>query len=208
MAAAVDGGGDSGGKKGKRRGKKGVPPIDMTPMVDLGFLLLTFFILTATLSDPKSMPIVVPSDEIDTPKEEKEKVAESKVMNIIIAGQDRIYYYMGKSDGEEGGVELRSINYGKGIRTKIQENQEQVKKRFATAKDPDPMIVLIKMAKDARYENMVNILDEMNVTNQKKYMLLDLEREEAEFVQAYEESQNLTPSAVAKTLAAGAGQSK
>lgn len=198
MAAAVEDSGGGGGK-GKKKKSKGVPPIDMTPMVDLGFLLLTFFILTTTMADPKTLPIMVPADKKeDDPNQTK--VAESKVMNILIVGEDRIYYYMGKP-ATEGGIELNSINHGKGIRTKIMENAEKVRKKWRTKDDPEPMIIMIKMSPDAVYKNMVDIIDEMNITNQKKYMLIDLTKEEAEIISDYEKAQNVSPSSVTKTLA-------
>jgi biopolymer transport protein ExbD len=204
MAADV-GGDDGGGGKKKGRGKKGSPRVDMTPMVDLGFLLLTFFILTATMDDPKSMPIVVPADETPEDKKDKDKVAESKVMNIIVSGEDRIYYYMGKSDeADAAGMELKQVSYGKGVRENILKQKEKLKKsKFATKDDPDPMIVMVKIAEDARYANMVDIIDEMNVTQQSKYMLLDLTKQEAEIVMDYEKNENLSPSSVTKTLETG-----
>ncbi|MBX3102573.1 MAG: biopolymer transporter ExbD [Bacteroidetes bacterium] len=202
MAADVGGGEDSGKGKKKGRGKKGTPRVDMTPMVDLGFLLLTFFILTATMDDPKSMPIVVPADkEANDPPQDP--VAESKVMNIIVSGEDRIYHYMGKTrgEGDGGGMELQQVSYGKGIRDNVLKNKERLKKsRFATKDDPDPMIVMIKIAKDARYANMVDIIDEMNITRQTKYMLIDLSKQEAEIVADYEKGEGMAKSSVTKTL--------
>jgi biopolymer transport protein ExbD len=199
MAADV-GGDDGGGKKKGRKSSKGSPRVDMTPMVDLGFLLLTFFILTATMDNPQSMPIVVPADK-EEGIEQPPPVAESKIMNIILTGDDRIFYYMGKPrSGEEGGMELKKVSYGKGIREKIIENKERLKKsKFATAEDPDPMIAMIKVADDARYANVVDILDEMRITRQTKYMQLDLQKEEAEILADYEKEQGLQPS-VTKTL--------
>ena len=62
------------------------------------------------------------------------------------------------------------------------------------------MIVMVKLSDDASYKNMVDILDEMNITEQKKYMLLDVTRDEAELIKGYEESQSL-PLSIEKTLA-------
>jgi biopolymer transport protein ExbD len=201
MAAEV-GGGDSGKKKGKKgRKKKANPRIDMTPMVDLGFLLLTFFVLTTTMSTPVAMPVVVPADKNeDTPPEEEEKVSEEKVLFLYLTGKDRIYWYRGRENNE---VKINSTDYGdKGVRKVIFEQRNKVKSSglFDLNKDPDPMIVMIKLSDDASYRNMVDILDEMNITEQKKYMLLDMEKSDIEIVADYEKSLNI-PSSVEKSLA-------
>jgi biopolymer transport protein ExbD len=200
MAAEV-GGGDSGKKKGKKgRKKKGNPRIDMTPMVDLGFLLLTFFVLTTTMSTPVAMPVVVPADKDDTVKvEEEEKVSEEKVLFLYLTGKDRIYWYRGRENNE---VKINSTDYSeKGIRDVVFKQRNKVKNSglFDLTKDPDPMIVMIKLSDDASYRNMVDILDEMNITEQKKYMLLDMEKSDIEIVDDYEKSLNI-PSSLEKSL--------
>jgi len=193
---AADVGGDSGGgKKGKKGRKKkgGNPRIDMTPMVDLGFLLLTFFVLTTTMSNPTTMPVVVPNDENkEEPKQDEEKVSEEKVLFVILTGDDRVFWYRGIKD-----INLNMTNFSdKGIRKVIFQEREKVKKSglFDLTKDPDPMIVLIKLSDDASYKNMVDILDEMNITEQKKYMLLDAELADVEIIMDYEANQNLASS--------------
>jgi biopolymer transport protein ExbD len=201
MAAEV-GGGDSGKKKGKKgRKKKRNPRIDMTPMVDLGFLLLTFFVLTTTMSTPVAMPVVVPADKKeDTPVEEEEKVSEEKVLFLYLTGKNRIYWYRGRENSE---VKINFTDYGdKGVRKVIFEQRNKVKNSglFDLTKDPDPMIVMIKISDDASYRNMVDILDEMNITEQKKYMLLDMEKADIEIVADYEKSLNI-PSSLEKSLA-------
>ncbi|MDW8159526.1 MAG: biopolymer transporter ExbD [Bacteroidia bacterium] len=201
MAAEV-GGGDSGKKKGKKKGrkKKANPRIDMTPMVDLGFLLLTFFVLTTTMSTPVAMPVVVPAEKQEEQKTEQEKISEEKVLFLYLTGKDRIYWYRGRENNE---VKLNYTTYGdKGVREVIYKEREKVKRSglFDLSKDPDPMIVLIKLSDDASYRNMVDILDEMNITDQKKYMLLDMEKADIEIVQDYEKNMNL-PSSIEKSLA-------
>jgi len=92
MAAEV--GGDSGGKKKGKKGRKGkkMPRIDMTPLVDLGFLLLTFFILTTTMSTPTTMPVVVPPKikEKDKDKVDPPKIQESRLFTILLGKNDRV----------------------------------------------------------------------------------------------------------------------
>jgi len=191
MAAEV--GGDTGGKrKGKKgRKKKPQPRIDMTPMVDLGFLLLTFFVLTTSMNTPTTMPVVVPA-ESDPTEEPPDKVSEKKILNLLISGKDRVYYYQGVKD-----VELNQTSYAAGgIRKIIQKKGKEIAAdpELRTDADPFPMIVLIKMTDDATYKNMVDILDEMNITEQKKYMLIDVTKNEVEFIKDYEKNQQLESS--------------
>ena len=185
MAAAV--GGD---------GKKHSTRIDMTPMVDLGFLLLTFFVLTTTLAQPTVMPIIVPADKEKEPKEQtpEDKVSEEKVLFLLVAGKDRVYWYQTKKEDD---VDLNMTNYApKGLRKTVRKkkNNPQMLKKFATKDDPNPLIVLIKMTDDASYKNMVDVLDEMNITDQKKYMLLEAEQREIEMIRDYEKDNDLSNS--------------
>lgn len=86
-----DGGGNDKGKK--KKGKAGLPHIDMTPMVDLGFLLLTFFVMTSTFSKAKVMKVVYPA------KPKNNKVVEAQKINnalTFLLTKDHIYYYDGQ----------------------------------------------------------------------------------------------------------------
>src|SRR5256885_11971747 len=87
---------DSGGDKRhkKVRAKKSSTHIDMTPMVDLAFLLLTFFILTTTFSKPKTMDITMPVKDKIT-EEEKTKVPASQTISVLLTDKDRIIWYQG-----------------------------------------------------------------------------------------------------------------
>src|SRR5687767_41430 len=101
MASLDSGGGDSGHKKGPgvKKAKKLSTRIDMTPLVDLGFLLITFFIFTATMSTPNTMRLIMPKDEKDP--EKQTEVKESSTLTILMGKNNNVYYYEGqlKSDG-------------------------------------------------------------------------------------------------------------
>ena len=151
---------DSGGgsKDGKIRSKKSSTKIDMTPMVDLAFLLLTFFMLTTTFNKPQTMEIIMPDKPKvnDTPPEVNEK----KVLTIILGEKDKVYWYKGIT---EPTVEV--TNFSKdGIRKVLVENNQQIK----------DLLVLIKPADESRYKNTVDILDEMNISNITRFALVQI----------------------------------
>ncbi|HXH19667.1 MAG TPA: biopolymer transporter ExbD, partial [Chitinophagales bacterium] len=114
MAAEIEQGG-GGKKKGKKvRAKKMSTRIDFTPMVDLGFLLITFFMLTTTLSKPQTMEINMPEkDNVTDPT----KIKESTALTVILTANDKIYYYFGIPDSV-GGLQMETTDFDpkKGIR--------------------------------------------------------------------------------------------
>lgn len=151
--------GDSGGKQGgKIRSKKSSLKIDMTPMVDLGFLLLTFFMLATSFNKPQVMEIMMP----EKPKNEDKQplVNEKKVLSIVLGNEDKIYYYMGMTDPE-----IKVTDYSKdGLRQILQQKK-------ATIQD---LVVLIKPLDESRYKNVVDIFDEMNIVDIPTYALVDI----------------------------------
>lgn len=162
--------GDSGGKGGKKRAKKMSTKIDMTPMVDLAFLLLTFFMLTTTFAKPNVMQLTMPVKKTDDVEDTKIKA--SQAMTILLGKDNKAYYYFGLNTPNDPSVqkpELKVTNYSAtGIRQVLLDRQRQ---------RPEP-IILIKATEDAKYKNMVDILDEMNITNQKKYALVKIAKED------------------------------
>jgi biopolymer transport protein ExbD len=142
-------------KKGKKRGKKVSTKIDMTPMVDLAFLLITFFMLTTTFNKPQSMELNMP-DKND--KNESQEIKESKAMTIILGEDDKVYWYMGMSEPD-----MKATDYSKdGIRQVIVEKNRQV----------EGLVIIIKAMKKSKYKNMVDILDEMHITDSKRYAIM------------------------------------
>ncbi len=203
MAAEV-GGGDSGhGKKKakKGRGKKGNPRIDMTPMVDLGFLLLTFFVLTTTMSTPKSLPIVLPDKLKEELKPEDDtKLAQSKVLTFICADNNRLFWYRREGDEADAETRLNVTNYAaEGVRKVIKEQRKAINDKWVTDKDKDPSVILIKVSDEAVFKNMVDLLDEMAITDQKKYMIVEVTKDELDLIKDYEAQQlGGTPTASGK----------
>lgn len=169
--------GDDGGKKGgKVRSKKANGKVDLTAMVDLAFLLITFFMLTTSLSKPQSMDLGMPEKPKPNEKEETIDVADNRSMTILIGENNKMIMYMGKFDAPLEAP--KDYTFGKeGIRKKIIEKQAALK-----ASEPDPkkqeLIVIIKPNKKSTYKNMVDILDEMAITKVKIYAIVGIEKNE------------------------------
>src|SRR5687768_14900303 len=131
--------GDGGGKGGKKRAKKMSTKIDMTPMVDLAFLLLTFFMLTTTFNKPQTMEINMPvKDKVD--EDEQTKIKDSEALTIILGKNDKVYYYQGMNDGTKQPKLITTDYSDKGIREVLLDLGNKIPK----------LTVLIKPVKSAR----------------------------------------------------------
>ena len=148
--------------------------VDLTPMVDLGFLLITFFIFTTALSKPNTMKLFLPKDELNIPPPE---VANSKVLTILPAANNIVYYYYGNNPQA-----MQQTNFGEeGIRKIILDKRKDVAAKFGDAKET---VVLIKPTDNATYQNMVDVLDEMLINNISRYMLLDVNQQELQQIKS------------------------
>lgn len=155
-----------GGKKkgGKVRSKKASTRVDLTAMVDLAFLLITFFIMTTTLAKSKAMDLVMP-DKDDKTKDQL-AVKASSSLTLLLGSDDKLEWYLG-----EAGKSAPTIdNYGKdGLRKTLVEKGKDI--MTSTGK---PMIVLIKPSIKSTYKNVVAALDEMNITMVQSYAIVDI----------------------------------
>ncbi len=169
--AEIDTSGGGGGKHGgKVRGKKLSTKVDLTPMVDLAFLLITFFMLTTSLNKPKAMDLSMPKKD-DTKKQD---VKESQVLNVLL-GKDDVVWYYGTEEGKMTDMKQTTFAGDQGIREVLLKKQKQVEKMHGHDKEyGDKMIVLIKMAEGAKYKDMVDILDEMDITKTRIYAIQDI----------------------------------
>jgi len=170
----TDGGGDK--KGGKVRSKKSNSKVDLTAMVDLAFLLITFFMLTTSLSKPQSMNLGMP-DKKDKPedKEEDIEVADNRTMTILLGENNKVKWYMGQFVSPLEGP--KDSSYGKeGIRNEILAKMKSVPE--ATGDVKKGLIVILKLDKKTNYKNMVDILDEMAIAKVPTYAIVDLSPEE------------------------------
>jgi biopolymer transport protein ExbD len=164
--AELDTSGKGGGKGGKIRSKKASTRIDLTAMVDLAFLLITFFIMTTTLAKPKAMDMVMPDK---SKKDVQLPVPETRTMTILLGSDDKIEWYV----GAPGKTPPTLDNFGKnGIRKTL---VEQDKKIQATHAGPNNyMIVLVKPSDHSTYKDFVNILDEINIAGIQSMGVVDI----------------------------------
>jgi len=166
-----------GGKSdGKKRSKKMSTKIDMTPMVDLAFLLITFFMLTTTFNKPKTMEINMP-DKTEK-KDETIKIAASRTLTIILGKGDAVYWYQGDNNPETMKLNKTDFNEQNGIRKVISDKSREV--MAASGKEA---VILIKSMDNAKYKNLVDMLDEMHITNQKIYAIVDIYDQEKAVLQ-------------------------
>ena len=197
MAEIVDGGGGDG--KGKKKAKKTPARIDMTPMVDLAFLLLTFFVLAATLAKPKTLEIIYPKKaEDDTTKT---KVNFQLATTLLLGEKENeVFYYSGmyKQDSTEIFLTdfskdgFRKIMLDKNARVndrvnqlkqlrqedKIPESQYEEEYKKAVGDSLAPFVV-VKTVDKTKYKNVINAIDELNLVNVRKRAIQDMAETEA-----------------------------
>jgi biopolymer transport protein ExbD len=207
MAEIADsGGGDH--KGGKKRAKKQSTRIDMTPMVDLAFLLLTFFVLTATFSKPKSMELTFPAPPDPTQKQDAVKNG----ITFLLTKDDRIFYYEGefRAEANEGGpkTELSELTFSqegpkslhKFLLEKNKKMQDQIlalKAKFDSKQladttykrmvrqrkaDKESYTYLIKTDDKATYKNVIDVIDELNINVVGKYVMVDIMKPEMDLL--------------------------
>ena len=172
-----------GGKKGPgvKKSKKLSTRVDLTPMVDLGFLLLTFFVFTTTMSQSTAMNMNEPKDD-DT--SQQIKVKNSGAMTLLLGKGNQIYYYYGQLDPNTLSEQFKSTNF-KEIRKLILEKKK--------ATPIDDLMYIIKSDKDSKFGNAINILDEMsiNAIPPGHYAEVDITETEAKLIKDTEESNGI-----------------
>ena len=173
MAELNTGGGDSKGKKIKR--KKQDAGVDLTAMVDLAFLLITFFMLTTSLSKPQSMNLAMPDKNKDQIDEPVLDVADDRTLTVLLGEKNKMVWYYGLPKTPIEGPTV--VGYGKnGIRKEL-----LAKTKSVVAKYGDPkkgLIVLVKASKKSTYRNLVDILDEIAITKVPTYAIVDITPED------------------------------
>ncbi|MEO6963446.1 MAG: biopolymer transporter ExbD [Puia sp.] len=166
----TSGGGKHKKGPGVKKGKKLSTRVDLTPMCDLGFLLITFFIFTTTMSQPTAMRMFLPKD-VKNP-EEQNKVKNSAVITLMLGKDDKIYYYEGDDP-----TKMLQTTFKK-VRDIVLDKKRRT--------DPKDFVVVLKPTQDASYKNTVNILDEMTIDEVKRYAMVDITPVEYELIRKTE----------------------
>jgi len=166
----TSGGGHKKKGPGVKKSKKQSTRVDLTPMVDLGFLLITFFIFTTTMSQPTAMKLNLPKD-VEKP-EDQNKLKESAAFTVMPSKDNRIFYYEGLDPSK-----LQQTTF-KQVRDIILDKKRRT--------DPKDFMVIIKPTKDATYKNAVDILDEMKIDDVKRYALVNISPDEYKFIELTE----------------------
>lgn len=160
--------------------------IDLTPMVDLGFLLITFFMLTTVLAKPQIMPVILPEQDGNV---DPQPVKNSTVLTLLLGGQNQVYWYEGVD-----GARLDSTGYmAGGLRRIILDKKNRVFRQWGDESRPDSrhagaskqvsrLTVIIKPTAAASYKNVVDALDEMRICGIARYVLLDVSEAELDFI--------------------------
>jgi biopolymer transport protein ExbD len=189
-------------KGGKKKAKKHAPHIDMTPMVDLMCLLITFFMLTTAFAKAKVMDIILPEKVKDPTKQEAPRISASRTLNIVLGPGDRLFWYPGNVKEEDfnnlpplfetnfsaSGIRQMLLERNVTLARKIADfnakvisgdiviSQDSVRASIGKIKSDDATgpIVLIKAYNKANYGNFVDILDEMNICGIAIYMFVDI----------------------------------
>ncbi|GAA4783845.1 biopolymer transporter ExbD [Olivibacter ginsenosidimutans] len=156
-------------------GGKQQPRVDLTPMVDLAFLLITFFMLTTQLSKSNAMDVAMPDKDKEN-KDDNLEVADNRTITLLLGAKNKIEYYMGQLEKPLDGP--TTVDYGKnGIRPVLLNKMKQV--QAATGKG---LIVVIRPSDNSSYRNLVDILDEMKIVDAKQYMIGDISTPEVELL--------------------------
>jgi biopolymer transport protein ExbD len=172
--AELNTGDGGGGKKGSKkvRSKKQNSKVDLTAMVDLAFLLITFFMLTTTLSKPQSMNLGLPDKDPDKDKNVDVKVDENRTMTILLGDNNKLVRYVGLLATPVKGGAPKEFEYGKdGIRKELLSRKAAVL-QYTGTKDKG-MIVIIKPSKKSNYRNLVDVLDEMAIVGVPTYAIVN-----------------------------------
>jgi biopolymer transport protein ExbD len=190
--AEMDTSSGGGHKKGPgvKKGKKLSTRVDLTPMVDLGFLLITFFMFTTTLAKPKTMEINMPYKDENMTKEDQNKIKKSVALTVLLSKNHRVYYYEGIGDDPTVSPDLKLTGFKAkdGIRDAIIAKKAMVDglKRAGQLTAKDEMTVLIKPDTTSTYSDLVNMLDEMNINDVRVYAIIDISDIEQGFIKETE----------------------
>lgn len=171
----TSGGGHHKKGPGVKKAKKLSTRVDLTPMVDLGFLLITFFIFTTTMSQPTAMRLALPDDKVKP--EDQNKIKQSGALTILLGKDNHVFYYEGELAPDASN--FKSSNF-KDIRDEIVRKKQQADTN---------VVVVIKPNNESTYKNFIDILDEMSISVIKRYAVVDISDVEDQLIKRTEGGQ-------------------
>lgn len=193
--AELDTSSGGGHKKGPgvKKGKKLSTRVDLTPMVDLGFLLITFFMFTTTLAKPKTMEINMPYKDDKMTEDQQSKVKESTALTILISDDHRLYTYEGIGSNPEQPPQLNPVSIAKNtqkLREVLIAKRAMVEglKQSGALNATDNMVVLIKPDSTSTFKDMVDVFDEMAINDIRVYAKVDITAQDREFIALTEQA--------------------
>jgi biopolymer transport protein ExbD len=134
--------------------------VDLTPMVDLGFLLITFFILTTVLSQPIIATLVLPKDSnIKTP------LKENAVLTLMLTRNDSIEYFEGPTQNKE----IKKYCTFQNLRAVIQGKQKKVAAILGNRLET---VIIINPGDQSTYKNFIDALDEIQINDVRHYFVI------------------------------------
>ncbi len=148
-----------GGKKSLSRQLR----VDMTPMVDLGFLLITFFIFTAVADTPRTLKLLMP---VDSPS--STLTPESKTLTVLLTAPGEAVCYEGRADDSPALHRADMTTGREELRHIILAKQQVLRRHTGTA---DSMVVVIKPGQESNYQQLIATLDEMIICGVKKHAI-------------------------------------
>jgi biopolymer transport protein ExbD len=170
--AELNTGGGGGDKGGKVRSKKSDAKVDLTAMVDLAFLLITFFMLTTSLSKAKAMDLSLPDKKIDDTQIDV-KVDEHMTLTVLLGGDNKLKWYKGFLATPLAGP--KDVAYGKdGLRKELLKQKAEIHDYCVSIGKPKSgIIVIIKPTDKSNYRNLIDVLDEMAISGVETYAIVN-----------------------------------
>lgn len=162
--------------------KKQLLRIDMTPMVDLGFLLITFFVFTTTISTPTATDLFMPNEGPVDPT----KLPKSLALTILLDDNNNIYYYHGDMREAINTNKIFKTDYStyKGIGQIIRQKQKDINASGKFKEGRNRMMLIIKPTSLSVYKNVIDALDEVMINDVKKYAIVEPAAEELDYIKS------------------------
>jgi biopolymer transport protein ExbD len=155
----------------KHRSYRSSPRVDMTPMVDLGFLLITFFILTSSMAESRVAQLVMPADGPPS------TTGESTTVSVLLGKDNKAYVYYGIWEEAVAQKKVFATTYKlyTGLGTFVRAKQKSLAQ-------PGDLVYLIKPSDESTYENVVDALDEAVINGVKRYAVVPLSKDEKAYL--------------------------